>query len=104
VVGLIEDALAHSDLNALLSAIADAQRMSPPLKHQRLDDAIRMKDVLEEEKDLRLKLRKAIEDKDVPRIVELLARAQVRKHTAIALHCIARNADVALCSSAARSG
>jgi hypothetical protein len=77
VVGLIEDALAHSDLNALLSAIADAQRMSPPLKHQRLDDAIRMKDVLEEEKDLRLKLRKATEDKDVPRIVELLARAQV---------------------------
>eukprot|EP00953_Heterococcus_sp_UTEX-ZZ885_P033801 17566-Heterococcus_DN1.PRE.1 len=76
VVGLIEDALAHSDLNALLSAIADAQRMSPPLKHQRLDDAIRLKDVLEEEKDLRLKLRKATEDKDVPRIVELLARAQ----------------------------
>ena len=50
VVGLITMALAASDLNALLSAINDAERMNPPLKHPKLDDAHRMKDVLEEEK------------------------------------------------------
>jgi hypothetical protein len=77
VVGLIMDALLNSDLNALLSAIDDAHRMDPPLAHPKLDEAMRMKDILEEERQLRLALREVIERRDIPAMNELLARAQV---------------------------
>ncbi|KAG5177395.1 myosin I, high molecular weight-Acanthamoeba sp [Tribonema minus] len=77
VVGLIMDALLNSDLNALLSAIDDAKRMQPPLQHPKLEEAERMKDILEEERQLRLELRDCIEKRDIKAIDELLARAQV---------------------------
>ncbi|CAM9661143.1 unnamed protein product, partial [Chrysoparadoxa australica] len=76
VVGLIEDALTNCDLNALLSAIADAERMSPPLQHKRLDDAMRMKDLLEEEKQIKASMLAAIASKDCEVIGTLLKRAE----------------------------
>jgi myosin heavy subunit len=75
VICLIEDALSNCNLAALLSAIADAHAMKPPLKHPRLQDAIRMKDLLEEERELKAKLREAITAHDIAAITLLLKRA-----------------------------
>ncbi len=76
VLVLIEDALGSSNLDALVAAIADAQNLSPPLEHDRVKEAIRRKDTLEEEKDLKIKLRAATTAKDIGAITVLLKSAE----------------------------
>ncbi len=76
VLGLIEDALGSSNLDALVSAIADAQNLNPPFEHDRVKEAIRRKDILEEEKDLKVKLRAATAAKDMSAIAALLKSAE----------------------------
>ncbi len=76
VLGLIEDALGSSNLDALVSAIADAQNLNPPFEHHRVKEAIRRKEILEEEKELKVKLRAATAAKDMAAIVALLKSAE----------------------------
>lgn len=39
---LLDDAMSKRDLNALTSAIAGCDRMAPPMRHQKLDEAREM--------------------------------------------------------------
>eukprot|EP00904_Undaria_pinnatifida_P002449 jgi/Undpi1/12204/HiC_scaffold_5.g01880.m1 len=73
---LLDDAMSKRDLNALTNAIAGCDRMSPPLRHAKLEKARGMKGVLEEEKRVIHALRRGVELQDYGSVKGLLALAE----------------------------
>ena len=73
---LLTDALAQRDLDVLLSAVAAANAMRPPLVHNALNNAAKMIGELRAEMTLRAEITAAVNKRDLALIDELLIKAE----------------------------